>query len=365
MIDPAVACGQAFILSLAAPLPCSRLHLPGGMDAKAEATDRSSLQGTQPGAINAGLADSLPSRRTGVAPALTAVRLLLLLLSLALLSQFLVIVPAGHQGVLLRFGAVQPQALGEGLHPILPVRDRVVPVSLRLQSLRLHSEAASRDLQDVGFDVAVSWQLDPGALPDSYRQLGDQARIEAALIEPALEDGLKLVVAGFRADELISQRQRLKDELGLGLVERLRPHHITLAAVDLLQLDFSKRFRQAVEAKQVAEQDARRADYEAMKAQKLASARVYLAEGEARALQLTQQALTPEILRYAAIEKWNGHLPLVIGQQDLALDIRSLLKADQRASRKQRFGSPAALSRLPSSPGSPPDPAPGNAPPPS
>lgn len=296
--------------------------------------------------------------------ALTAARLVLLLLGLALLSQFLVIVPAGHQGVLLRFGAVQPQALSEGLHPILPLRDRVVPISLRVQSVRLRSEAASRDLQDVGFDVAVSWQLPPAAVARSYRELGDGRRIISTLIEPALEDGLKLVVAGFRAEELITERQRLKQALVERLSERLEPHHIDLAAVDLLQLDFSDRFRQAVEAKQVAEQDARRADFEAMKAQKLASARVYLAEGQTRALQMLQRGLTPEILRYEAIEKWNGHLPLVLGQQDLALDIRSLLKTDKR-SRRQAPSRGSGLSWLPPIPGSQPDPARESAPRPS
>ena len=115
-----------------------------------------------------------PSRRpAGARNALSALRLVALLLALALISRFFVIVPAGERGVLLRFGAVQPVVLAEGLHPLLPLRDRVKPMSVRVQSRTLHSEAASRDLQDVEFDLAVSWHLIPERAPLAYQRLGD------------------------------------------------------------------------------------------------------------------------------------------------------------------------------------------------
>lgn len=269
---------------------------------------------------------------------LTAVRVLLLLLLLALACQFFVVVPAGSRGVLLRFGAVQPQVLGEGLHPMLPLRDRVKPISLRLRSQKLRSEAASRDLQDVGFDVAVSWHLEADQVGRVYQRLGAGSNVVPRLIEPALEDGLKAVVARFRAEELITRRDALKHDLSQALEARLAREGIALDAVDLLQLDFSEAFRQAVEAKQVAEQDARRAEFEAMKAQRLAQARVFRAEGQARAQQLLQSGLTAEVLQHEAIEKWNGRLPLVMGHEGLALDVKSLLKVEARQDRDRRGG---------------------------
>jgi regulator of protease activity HflC (stomatin/prohibitin superfamily) len=95
-------------------------------------------------------------------------------------------------------------------------------------------------------------------------------------------------------------------------------------------VQFSEPFRVAVEAKQVAEQDARRAEYEAVKARRLAEARVFQAEGEARAQKLLQTGLTPEVLEHQAIEKWNGHLPLVMSRDTpRGLNFKSLLKADR------------------------------------
>lgn len=282
---------------------------------------------------------TIPGLSQGLLPgathALSALRLVLLLLALALASQFFAMVPAGHEGVLLRFGAVQPQVLSEGIHPILPGRDRLTPMNLRLQSRQFRSEAATSDLQDVSFDVAVTWHLQPGLGARTYQRLGDGAAIVSTVIEPAVEDGLKAVVASFRAEELITQRQQVKAALRQLLEERLAAQDLELDAVDLLQVDFSEPFRQAVEAKQVAEQEARRADFEAMKAQRLAKARVFLAEGEARAQQLLQAGLTPEVLEHEAIEKWNGHLPLVMGHEGLALDVNSLLKAEQRQTKQE------------------------------
>jgi hypothetical protein len=85
-----------------------------------------------------------------------------------------------------------------------------------------------------------------------------------------------------------------------------------------------------VEAKQVAEQDARRASYEAITAQRQAAARVYRAEGEAKAQDLLQATLTPEVLQHQALERWNGHLPLVMGDGPMPfIDVKSLLKLDR------------------------------------
>lgn len=261
---------------------------------------------------------------------LSPVRLVLLLLGLLLVSQFFVVVPAGSRGVLLRFGAVQERVLGEGLHPLLPGVESVRPLSVRLQSLSLRSEAASRDLQDVRAEVTLSWHLRPERVAAIYGQLGEEEAIVRHLIQPAIDDGLQAVVARLTAEELITEREVLKRGLAELLQVRLAANDLALDAVDLVQLDFSPGFRQAVEAKQVAEQDARRAQFEALKAQRLAQARVHAAEGEARAQQLLQAGLTPELLEHQRIEKWNGRLPLVVSRDPVrGLNLKALLKAER------------------------------------
>lgn len=267
--------------------------------------------------------------------ALSALRLFGLLLALALLSTFVVEVPVGERGVLLRFGAIQDTVLDEGVHLIVPAVQSVKPLSVRIQSHLQRSEAATRDLQDVKIDLAVRWHLPAERVQRVYQRLGEGEAIVTTVLEPAVEDGLKTVVASLTAEQLITERDTFRRNLEALLQQRLGAYDLALDDVDLVQLDFSRRFRAAVEAKQVAEQDARRAAFEALKAQRQAAARVYQAEGEARAQELLSPALSPELLQRQAIEKWNGHLPLVMGNDNLPLiDLKSLLKTDQARQRR-------------------------------
>ncbi|MEB3242115.1 MAG: prohibitin family protein [Cyanobacteriota bacterium] len=281
---------------------------------------------TSPPSILSG--GSVETRR--IRNAIDGLRLFAVLLLIALLSTFVVVVPVGERGVLLRFGAVQPRPLAEGAHLIVPVLESVRSLDVRLQSDLQHSEAATRDLQDVRLDLAVRWHLIAERVPGVYQRLGDNQAILVKVLRPSVEDGLKTIVATLNAEELISQREQLRQRLETLLAARLQPFDMVLDGVDLVQLDFSPRFREAVESKQVAEQDARRAAYEAITAQRQAAARVYRAEGEAKAQALLKATLTPELLQHQAIERWNGHLPLVMGSEaNSLLDIKSLLKADR------------------------------------
>jgi len=280
---------------------------------------------TPPSTLPSGLVDTRRIRN-----ALDGLKLLAVLLVVALLSTFVVVVPVGERGVLLWLGAVQPRVLGEGAHLIVPGVQSVHSLSVRLQSHVQQSEAATRDLQDVAMDLAVQWHLPPESVPRVYQRLGDMGAVLSTVLEPAVEDGIKTVVATLTAEQLISQRDALRQRLESLLAERLTPFDLELDGIDIVQLDFSSRFRAAVEAKQVAEQDARRAAYEAITAQRQAAARVYRAEGEAKAQNLLRTSLTPEVLQHQALERWNGHLPLVMGDGATPfVDLKALLKLDR------------------------------------
>lgn len=261
---------------------------------------------------------------------LDGLRLLVIVLVVAVLSLFVVVVPVGERGVLLQLGAVRPQVLDEGMHIIVPGLQSVITLNVRLQSHLQESEAATSDLQDVGIDLAVAWHCPPDAVPVIYQRLGDNKAVIKTVLEPAIEDSIKSVVATLTAEQLITQRDTLRLQLEEVLTQRLRPFDLVLDGVDLVQLDFSPRFRAAVEAKQVAEQDARRAAYEAIMAQRQALARVYRAEGEAKAQGLLQATLTPEVLQHQAIERWNGRLPMIMDNGMVPfVDWKGLMKEEK------------------------------------
>ena len=291
------------------------------------------MQSTVDGPVTGQGSEASPQLKR-VRNALSALRLFSVMLCLALLSRFFVVVPAGERGVLMQFGAVQERILEEGIHPLVPLAQSVQRLSVRVQSFSTDTEAASRDLQDVAAQVALNWHLAPEAVNVIYQRIGGTTQITSSVIRPAIEDSIKAVLASFTAEQLVTERSQVKEAIGDLLSQRLAHYNLVLDDVDLLQVDFSERFREAVEAKQVAEQEAKRAEFEAIRAQRQADARVYLARGQAQAQQLLQAGLTPEILEHEAIEKWNGHLPLVVGQDAVGrFDFKSLIKADRRQQR--------------------------------
>ena len=237
---------------------------------------------------------------------------LFVLILLGFLKPF-VIINAGERGVLMRFGKVQDVVFDEGLHPIMPIVNTVKTLTVRVQKNDVNAEASSRDLQDIQMDVAINWHIEPNAVNKVYQRVGDESQIVARIINPAVSEVVKAATAKKNAEEIITKRTELKDEIDSQLKTRLGGYGIGVDDVSLVNISFSPEFAKAIEAKQIAEQEAKRADFEALRAEKQAQADVNRAKGQAESQKLQRQTLTAELLQKQAIEKWDGKFPLVLG----------------------------------------------------
>jgi regulator of protease activity HflC (stomatin/prohibitin superfamily) len=242
-----------------------------------------------------------------------AVRATLIFLLLAIIFTPFVIVNAGERGVLMQFGKVQEQVLGEGIHPIIPLINTVQKLSVRVQKQEISTEASSKDLQDVFTDVALNWHIIPAEANAIFQQIGNETEVIGRIIDPAVEEVLKAVMAKYTAEEIITKRGEVKAGVDDSLTTRLASYHIKVDDISLVHVHFSQRFSDAVETKQIAEQEAKRAGFVTLKAIKEAEAKVNLAKGEAEAQRLVRETLTPELLQKQAIEKWDGKLPEIVG----------------------------------------------------
>ena len=237
------------------------------------------------------------------------------------------IVNAGERGVLMQFGQVQSQILDEGIHPIIPIAQTVKKLSVRVQKQEISAEASSKDLQEVFTDVALNWHIIPAQANVIFQEIGDKLAIIDRIINPAVEEVLKAAMAEYTAEEIITKRGNVKNQVDTLLTSRLSDYHIAVDDISLVHVHFSQRFSDAVEAKQIAEQDAKRADFVALKAIKEAEAKVNLARGEGEAQRILRETLSPELLQKQAIDKWNGNLPLVVGEGTTkVLDINRLIE---------------------------------------
>ncbi len=244
----------------------------------------------------------------------SAVQLTVLLLLILILFTPIAIVNAGQRGVVMEFGKVQDRVLGEGIHLIIPIVNTVKILSVRVQKHEISAEASSKDLQDVFTDVALNWHIIPSEANAMFQQIGDENSVVDRIINPAVEEVLKAVIAEYTAEEIITKRGKVKAEVDEALSARLVSYHIAVDDISLVHVHFSPRFAEAVEAKQIAEQEVKRAEFVALKVSKEAEAKVNLAKGEAEAHRLLREDLNLELLQKQAIEKWNGKLPLIVGK---------------------------------------------------
>lgn len=254
-------------------------------------------------------------------------KIALIIALIAIIFNPFVIVNAGQRGILMLFGKVQNNILNEGIHFIIPLANTVQKISVRIQKQQISAEASSKDLQDVFTEVALNWHIIPEKVNLIFQQIGDEIQIIDRIINPAVEEVLKAVMAKYTAEEIITKRGEVKSNVDNLLTTRLTTYNIAVDDLSLVHVYFSQRFSDAVEAKQIAEQEAKRAEFLAQKAAKEAEAKVNIAKGEAEANRLLRENLTPEILQKQALEKWNGTLPIIVGETGtrVLLDLQQII----------------------------------------
>ncbi|NES99367.1 MAG: prohibitin family protein [Sphaerospermopsis sp. SIO1G1] len=237
----------------------------------------------------------------------------LFLLILAMMIRPFAIVNAGERGVVMQFGKVQDTVLDEGIHPVIPIVTSVKRLNVRVQQNSFKAGAASKDLQTITTELAVNWHIDPLKVNKVFQQIGDEDLIISGIMTPAVSEVLKAATARKTAEEIITKRTELKKEIDTNLKERLASYGIIVDDVSLVNFSFSPEFSRAIEAKQIAEQEAKQASFIAQKATQEAQAEINRAKGQAEAQRLQRLTLTPELLQKQAIEKWDGRFPMVMG----------------------------------------------------
>lgn len=231
----------------------------------------------------------------------------------ALIFRPFTIVNAGERGVVMHFGKVQNQILDEGMHPIMPIFTSVKKLSVRVQKNDINARAASKDLQDVTTEVAINWHVDPTQVNTVYQRIGGNDQIVNGIITPAVSEVLKAATAKKNVEEILTKRTELKGEIDEQLKKRLAAYGLIVDDVSLVNFGFSPEFNKAIEAKQIAEQEAKQAEFTALRAKQDAEAAVNRAKGQAEAQRLQRMTLTPELLQQQAIDKWDGRFPTVMG----------------------------------------------------
>lgn len=218
----------------------------------------------------------------------------------------------GEKAVHTVFGSPSSES-GSGITLWIPFIYGLQTFDLRVQKHVIETTASSKDLQPLDSHIAVNWRIDPKNLTEFYKDVGDEDDAVQKLLTPAVNEVFKASTAKMTAENIVGRRTELKTEIDNQLGERLKRYGISVDDVSIMDVKFSNQFIEAIEAKQIAEQQKEQAQYVADKAIKDAEAMVNRAKGQAESQRLLQASLTPAMIQKMYIEKWNGVLPTVQG----------------------------------------------------
>jgi regulator of protease activity HflC (stomatin/prohibitin superfamily) len=206
-------------------------------------------------------------------------------------------------------------------------------------------DASSKEYQIVKMTGMMNFHIDPAYVNDLYQKVGlDFAN---KVIDPAFNDFVKEVVPTYPIGEVLPKREEIRQRAMKKLGDNLERYHIIVDDIYFANIRFSPGYEGAVEAKQVAQQQVETqkqvlAQREIEAQQKVATAKgeaesiQVVAQGQAKANDALSRSITPILVQYKSVEKWNGILPQVSGGAVPFVDLRKMggLPGGTEASKK-------------------------------
>tara|TARA_B110000208_G_C11767322_1_gene429138 strand:- start:83 stop:895 length:813 start_codon:yes stop_codon:yes gene_type:complete len=191
-------------------------------------------------------------------------------------------VEGGHRAIIYsRLSGIKDEVVGEGTHFCIPFLEEPILFDIRTQPREVSSITGTKDLQMVNIKVRTLTKPSTASLPNIFRTLGPD--YNNRVLPSIVNEVLKNVVSKYNAVELLTQRDKVAARMKASLQREASSFNIMLDDVAIIDLTFGRDFTAAVEAKQVAQQDAERALFIVQRAEQEKLAKIINAEGETRA----------------------------------------------------------------------------------
>ena len=251
-------------------------------------------------------------------------------------------IPTGYTGIVTTFGRVENYTFDPGIHFKAPWQS-VIKMDNRIQKHSLELSCFSQDIQEVNIKYTLNYQISSKDAMTIYATIGRE--YFDTVITPNISEAVKVCTAKYTAESLVNDRSDLAKAIEVFLTDALERYNIFVIGTSIEDIDFTDAFTDAVEAKQVAQQNmlkaqteqnqatmeeearakraiiaanaeaeqsiiAANADLEVVKIQSEAS--LYAGQREAEMNARIAENLTPDLISYYWIKQWTGTLPTTV-----------------------------------------------------
>ncbi|CAO3700401.1 unnamed protein product [Rhizopus stolonifer] len=199
-------------------------------------------------------------------------------------------VQGGYRAVIFdRIQGVKQTSVGEGTHFLIPWLQRAVLFDVRTKPRNISTTTGSKDMQMISLTLRVLHRPELKNLSNIYQNLGED--YDERVLPSIGNEVLKSIVAQFDASELITQREVISAKIREELYKRAKDFNIALEDVSITHMTFGREFTNAVEQKQIAQQEAERAKFIVERAEQEKQANIIRAEGDSQAAEMISSAL--------------------------------------------------------------------------
>lgn len=177
---------------------------------------------------------------------------------------------------------------------------------------------------NVKLDVTTLWSVDPSRAATLYFLRPNQDLkgsfnndIESTVVRPVVRNAITIACSSYSWDTMAANKVVIAQAALAIAAPKLAFEGIIIQDGNLYinEIPYSKSQQDAINAKSTAQQQSEQAKFLLQKAQYEAQAAIAKAQGDAKAIEIINAALAnnPNYLQYYELQKWDGHLPQVVG----------------------------------------------------
>ena len=254
------------------------------------------------------------------------------------------IIPTGYTGVRTTFGQISSNVVQSGLNFKIPFIQSINLVNNKQQDVTfdgtISSETSERN--EVFFSgITVTYQINAEKSSWIYANVSNYKNnlVSESLVASALKTSSKTLTPTDVTSRNILE-PLVKENIQNSLNEKYGSEVVKINKVVINNATFDEEYNdkiaqkqqaqmayetQQIENKTAVEKAEADATVKITQAKAEADAKLISANAEAEANRLVEESLTDNILKDKTIEKWNGELPKVTGENGMMLDITDIM----------------------------------------